>query len=533
MDIKTRWIRFWAGLMVRRLKLPRDIIRRAFRKFGPRLALSTPRGDLTFAQLEDRVRAFNGLCQQWGLRPGDRIFTLMKDEWEQIDIHLATFITGVQVTSFNEGHSLASMEKAVELLRPRFFFYDPSLLSKDSASLFSRHADLRCVPVDAAYAEQLAAAPRLDPNPPIRADDLTGIGFTSGTSGEPKCLPHSHGVVLRSLRLLIDNLPTILPGRNIYLSGIPLIGAGGGLVIPWLLTGGLLVIPSDYSTDTVLDVVEEKRVTRLFITPSQLIDILDQPVSKDARLASLKQILYGTSTMPAAKMEEALARFGPIFQQGYGMAEVLPPVSMFTMEDHMDHGQPAPRSRLGSAGRVVKGVTVQIRDENNRELPPGTPGLVWIKSPTVFSGYWDRQDLNAIALVDGFLRTGDYGWLDPDRFLHILCREQDLIYRANLPLFPREVEEPAHDHPAVKEACLVKGRAPGAAVLAVSLRRAYRERTDRDALGREILDFVRARVDPAQQPDSIRVFDELPRSYLKKVLRREVFERLSSESGRA
>ncbi len=515
--------------LLRRCPLPRDIIRRSFRRFGPRTALVSPRGSLTFDQLGDRVRRWCGLLAAWGIGPGGRVFVQLRDDWEQIEIRLALYLNGAVATMFHENTPPAAVAGAARVFQPALFLYDPATGAAAADALAATDASARRVPVDAALRARVDASPALDPAPTLYPDDICGVGFTSGTSGTPKCLPVAQGAAIRGLRLLIPHLriPTTAPGT--LLSGIPLIGAGSGLLFPWLITGSRLALCADHDIESVARAIEGLGATRLFLTPSQLIDLIDLPGDRLGFMSRVVQVIYGTAPMPAAKLEEAVRRFGPVFQQGYGMAEVLPPVTFLAMEDHAPDGRPAPRSVLSSVGRVVQGVSVRIEDENGRPLPPGETGLVWVKSPTVFSGYWDRADLNARVLVNGYLRTGDYGFFDAAGFLHILDREQDVIDRHGQKLFPRVVEETAHDHPAVKEAAFVINKRNGLPTLVVSLRRVFRDKP-RGPLAREILDFVRARLAGWQRPEDARVLDELPRSFLAKMLRRDVRELLENSA---
>ncbi|MBK6880779.1 MAG: acyl--CoA ligase [Elusimicrobia bacterium] len=509
--------------LLRRYPLPRDIIRRAFRSFGPRTALVSSRGVLTFDELADRVRRWCGLLAEWGVGPSSRVFVQLKDDGEFIEIDLALYLTGAVVTFFHEATPPAFVAGAARVFHPVLFLHDPATGSAAAEALAAVDSAARRVPVDAALRARVDAAPALDPTPALRPEDICGMGFTSGTSGLPKCLPVAQGSPVRSLRLLIPHLKISAARPGTLLSGIPLIGAGSGLIFPWLTTGGCLALCPQHDIDSVVATIRQTKATRLFLTPSQLIDLLDLPPERLDFMVRVVQIIYGTAPMPAAKLEEAVRRFGPLFQQGYGMAEVLPPVTFLPMEDHARGGRPAPRSVLSSVGRVVKGVEVKIKDENGRPLPVGDTGLVWVKSPTLFTGYWDREDLNARVLVDGFLRTGDYGFFDDEGYLHILDREQDVIDRHGQKLFPRVVEETAHDHPAVKEAAFVLNKNTGRLTLVLSLRRGFREQP-RAPLARDILEFVRSRVAAWQRPEDARVLDELPRSFLAKMLRRDVRE---------
>jgi fatty-acyl-CoA synthase len=224
--------------------------------------------------------------------------------------------------------------------------------------------------------------------------------------------------------------------------------------------------------------------------------------------------------MPTPKLIEALRRFGPILQQGYGSAEVLPPVTMLQPRQHMHGGEPAPRETLLSCGQVVPQVQIRVVDEDGRDVPAGEPGELLVKSPTVFGGYWKRPDLSAQSLVDGWLRIGDVGTLSSDGWLTVLGRKPDLLQRNGRVIYPRLVEEAVHEHPAVKEATYVQR--PNGTVMAFSLRQEHRGRHPQRYWASELARQLQDRVPDWQKPDSYALFDELPRSRLGKVLRREV-----------
>lgn len=512
-----RWL---IGHLLRRLRVPRDAQRFAFRRYPTRTVLITRRGTLTYRELETRVGQLVALWSSLNIGKGDNVFTQLRDDWEQLEVRLAAAECGVVLTGFHLAHSAGQVVAATRSVTPKLFMYDAADCAQSAAALTLAVPAARKIAVGAGggYEQQLTSqTPRAGTQEILPSDPLA-LGFTSGTTGAPKALCMTQGSTLTSLRMLVANLRFIGQGPNIMVLGIPLIGAGSGAVLPTLLSGGTLIIPTAYAVDDVIASVATHQATRLFVTPSLLIDLLDTPRSAHCPLASLRNIIYGTAPTPAAKLEEAIARFGPILQQGYGMAEVLPPVSLLQMHEHVIDGKPAPRSVLSSVGRVVPGVRVKIVDDAGKPVTPGDIGHVHIASPTQFSGYWQRPDLTAEALRDGFMRTGDCGYFDRAGLLHIIDREVDVIARGARKLYPRLVEEIVHDHPPIKEACLVEVN--NRVVLVVSLLRVWRgcEATALQALQ----DFILERIEDWQRPDQLYVLEDLPRSFLCKVLRRDV-----------
>ena len=506
-----------------RYRIPRDMTREAFRRYPERTALITPRGSLSFAELGRRVYSLARGLEDLGVEKGGRVFTLLPDGREQVEARLACFESGLILTSFHTGHTQSAVLQAAEMASPAVLIIGPGVGENTARALAGEHHGLTVLEIGprGSYENLLGTTSPRPSRRVVKPRDPASLGFTSGTTGEPKALFTTHEVIVTSLKLTAVNV-SITPGqRDIFVLGIPLVGAGSGVVLPMLFSGSTLVIPETYTAEAVLDAINKHRATRTFVTPSLLIDFLDLP---EADLNSLRNVIYGTAPMPVPKLEKAVRRWGPIFQQGYGMAEVLPPVSLLQMKDHGTREQPAPREVLRSVGRVVPEVKVRIVDPDGKDLPPGEVGEILIDSPTAFSGYWKSPELNRQVLRDGWYHTRDLGFLDQEGRLHVLGRRTDVIHREGTTIYPLQVEEAAHDHPSVKEACLVTDPQARKLTLAVSLRRAYRDRDESD-LVTELFQTLNKQLPPGRLPDRIAVMEELPRSYLVKVLHREIREK--------
>lgn len=510
---------------LRRLQTPRDVARFAFRRYATRMALADAQRSVTYAVLGERTYRIAAAWRGMGVKAGDVVAVRLPDGICQVEARLAAAECGAVLSLLAPWSTREQLLASLPLVEPRLFVHDGADvgLSRELAERFPGLSQLVLHGGDPDWLPKGPAAPcsgKIDPQ-----DTLT-LGFTSGTTGTPKVMTATYGVYLTAIRMMVDNVgvgkPTARPDTTLV--GIPLTGAGSGVLLPSLLAGGLLVIPARYDAPTLIEDIARYGATRLFTTPSLLIDMLDHPLLDQVNTMSLTNLIYGTEMTPVAKLEEALRRFGPILQQGYGSAEVLPPVSMLQPHQHLVHGEPAPRAVLMSCGRVVPQVTVRIVDPAGNDVPAGTPGEVLVKSPTLFRGYWKRPDLSAQSIVDGFLRIGDMGMLSPDGYLTTLGRKPDLLHRDGRAIFPRLVEEALHDHPAIKEASYVQG--PGGAVMAFSLRRAWRGLQLPEYWSAELARHLRSRVPDWQLPDDYQLFEELPRSPLGKVLRREVRDRL-------
>ncbi|MCF6347827.1 MAG: acyl--CoA ligase [Flavobacteriaceae bacterium] len=527
MSLIKNWI---VQFVLNRFKIPRDMIRYAFKKHSENKAIITENSTLTFQELAKRVYSLSTGLSAMEIEKRDSVLVLVSNGINQIEINLACYEMGAILTPLNINITTNKILDIAKLINPKLLIYDAKVANKIAQLLQQHFPDLKLLEIDSNYNHLIASYPSNKNKNKISPDDIAALGFTSGTTGNPKALPATHGVFVKSLQLIVKNVGIGSKKKNSdkFLVGIPLAGAGSGVVLPSLLSGSALVIPKSYNSEVFLETIQKHKVTRMFTTPSLLIDILDHPDLESFDLSSLENIIYGTETLAAAKLEEAIEKFGPILQQGYGSAEVLPPVSMLQPKDHIVNHKIANRNILTSVGKVVPQVSVKIVDDDHNDLPFKETGHVLIKSPTLFTGYWKQPELNTKTFVDGWLKIGDMGYLEADGRLHILGRSADVIKKGNQIIYPRLIEEHVHDHPAIKECNLVQ--VDNEAVLAVSLRQAYRKNTNHETIAFEILNVLKNKIKPYQLPDDIEFFEELPRSFLAKVLRCEVREFLKTKN---
>lgn len=528
----TYWVAYF---IASRFRVPRDVVRWACRHYAQRPALITQSGAWTFAQLHGRSLRLAQAMRAAGLGPGKVLLYQVADGNEQLEIRFAAYECGAIAAFLPVFASTAQVHELLGAVHPCLVIASPG---SDLALACAHQTDPKAplVLVGQHYETWLNTCAARCVDVPIRADTVCAIGATSGTTGSPKLMAQSHGSQAMSLRMLIRNIdlasPTVTDGA--CMSAIPLGGAGSGLVLPALLSGTALVIAPNNATATLVHYIEHYQVVRLFLTPSQLIDLLDLPPDDLARLRPLRQIIYGTEGMPVPKLWEALQHFGPILQQGYGSAEVLPPVTMLSASDHRKALESSNSALLRSSGKVARGVRVEIVDRAGHRLPAGEVGFIRVNSPTRFMGYWSTAGIHDPQKNEPLL-MGDIGYLSADGYLYVLGRQADVIRvrhgDAEVQVFPRKVEDALHQHPAVKEVALVSMEMLGQQrlYLAVVLRQQYRRLRPGPEVPceRQLLEFLRSQVAPEALPLGVVFMDQLPRSPLCKMLRRNVQEQLA------
>jgi long-chain acyl-CoA synthetase len=259
-----------------------------------------------------------------------------------------------------------------------------------------------------------------------------------------------------------------------------------------------------------LEVVGRDKVTVFEGVPTMYAAMLHHPDAEVAEMGSLRTCIVGGAAMPVEILHAFEERFGCGIYEGYGLSETAP-IACFN--------QPGHERRPGTIGVPVRGCELRAVDDQGFDVPIGEPGEIAIRGENVMKGYWNRQEATAVAIPDGWFRTGDIATKDADGYYTIVDRKKDLIIRGGYNVYPREVEEVLYEHPAVAEAAVVGvahaelGEEIGAAV-------ALRPGESTDPV--ELSHFVRSRLAAYKYPRMVWLVDSLPKGPTGKILRREV-----------
>ncbi|MGK4578769.1 AMP-binding protein [Kitasatospora sp. HPMI-4] len=292
----------------------------------------------------------------------------------------------------------------------------------------------------------LAAEQPADPFPcRARPQDVRTIRHSGGTTGHSKGICVSYGQV----RPFGPDLPEDPQEPPRLLVCTTIAHAAGQMTDKVLRAGGSAVLLEDFDPAAVLEAIERERITDLFLMPPLLYQLTDHPLSGRTDTSSLRRLSYGGCQASPTRITDALRRFGPVLVQLYGQHEAGI-ISVLAAEDH-DPNRP---ERLRSVGRAAPGYRVAIRDESGLDLPAGTPGEVCVRSDTLMQGYWKQPELTASVLRDGWLHTGDIGYLDDDGYLTIVDRLKDLINTGGGHVYTSELEDLLNSHPQVRQSAV-------------------------------------------------------------------------------
>ncbi len=388
-----------------------------------------------------------------GVTAGERVVLFMPNRPEYLALMWGAWWAGAVVVPVNAKLHPREMAWITGHSGARLVLTDATHAAEVTAALFEAG---RGVPVVADFAflhDQALGGADIAPRDEA---DPAWLFYTSGTTGRPK------GVILapRQLRwaamAYLASVEPVMPG-DVMLHPAPLSHGGGLYHLPYVLQGGLNVVPASGGFDPAecLDLAARWRNASFFAAPTMVRRIVDIARARGGAPEGLATICYGGGPMYLADIEEALAVVGPHFAQIYGQGESPMTITVLPRALIDDCRHPRWRERLGSVGIAQSMVEVSVRGEDGRALPAGSSGEVCVRGDVVMPGYWNDPAASAAALRDGWLWTGDIGRLDHDGFLTLLDRSKDLIVSGGSNIYPREVEEVLLQHPQVAEVSVI------------------------------------------------------------------------------
>jgi len=363
------------------------------------------------------------------------------------------------------------------------------------------------------------AAPATDPAVEILPADVAVQLYTSGTTGRPKGAMLTHANMLGGRRLAAEARMAWNEWgpEDVSLVAMPVSHIGGtGWGIVGLYNGAKGIVAREFDPFKVLDFIEHDHISKMFMVPAALQIVVRQPRSREVDFSRLKYILYGASPIPLDLLRECMDVFGCGFCQQYGMTETNGTIVYLPPEDH----DPAGNERMRAAGLPMPGVELKIIDAAGASLPAGEVGEVAVRSVTNMAGYWRLEEATAATIdAEGWLRTGDAGYLNQDGYLFIHDRVKDMIISGAENIYPAEVESAVYGHPDVAEVAVigVPDDQWGEAVKAVV---ALKPGATPDPAS--IIAFARTRIAAFKAPKSVDFIDALPRNASGKILRREL-----------
>ena len=354
---------------------------------------------------------------------------------------------------------------------------------------------------------------------PVPAGEQSGRGgeddavilYTSGTTGKPKGAQLTHANMTSNADLVTRTL--LQNGTDDVTMGcLPLFHVFGltcGLNAT-VAAGGTLTLLPRFDGAKALEIIQRDGVTIFEGVPTMYAAMLHSPDGDPAQTGTLRTCISGGASLPLEILRGFEEKFGCVILEGYGLSETSP-VASFNLPDR-------PR-KPGSIGVPVEGVQMRLVDDLGQPSPEGEIGEIAIKGHNVMKGYLGKPEATAEAITDGWFRSGDLAKVDEDGYFYIVDRKKDMIIRGGYNVYPREIEEVLHEHPAVAEVAVIGiphdnlGEEVGAAVAL---------KPDASATPEELRAFARDKIAAYKYPRQVWLVDELPKGPTGKILRRQV-----------
>ena len=351
----------------------------------------------------------------------------------------------------------------------------------------------------------------------VDPEDVAIVLYTSGTSGTPKAalLRHRH---LTAYVIGTVEFAGADPEQAALVTVPPYHIAGLANLLSNMYSGRRIVYLESFDAQVWLDTIRNERITQAMVVPTMLARVVQLLDGSPAGAPSLATLSYGGARMPLPVLEQALELFvGTGFVNAYGLTETSSTIALLGPEDHdaAFAGDPVAKVRLGSVGKVLPGIEVEVRDEDGSVLPVGEPGLVFLRGEQVSGEY----ESGSVVDAEGWFPTKDRGWIDQDDYLFIEGRADDTIIRGGENIAPAEIEDVLRRHEAIIDAAVVgiPDDEWGQQIAAVVVMR-----PGASVSVDELHDYCQLHLRSSKTPYRIDFRDELPHTPTGKLLRREV-----------
>ena len=545
------WYRFYDEGVPRSIDYPEvplpQLVEEKAKEYAKNVAIHFMKTDITYEEFQKAIDRLATAFYDLGIRKGDRVSVMLPNSPQFMISYYALLKLGAIVVQTNPLYMPYELEHILKdsgaetiitlaILRPKveevskkvplkrviytsLAEYMPTLLGLG----YKLRMRIKGLPTGIPKGKGIYAFQDLlkyPPNPPQVAidpkEDVALFQYTGGTTGFPKAVMLTHYNLVVNAYQTIHWFPKLEWGKETILAVLPFFHVYGMTVAMNFatLTGSKIILVPRFNVRQVVKLIEKHRVTLFPGAPKIYIDIINLPDIEKYDLSSIKACISGSAPLPVKVKEEFERLTGAKLFEGYGLSEASP-----VTHANPIHGLNKP----GSIGIPFPDTDAKIVDPETgeKEMPVGEPGELIVKGPQVMKGYWNRPEETAKTLRNGWLYTGDIAKMDEDGYFYIVDRKKDMIIVSGYNVYPREVEEVLFHHPAVKEVAVVGIPDPktGERVKAFVVLKEGATATEE-----EIIEFCRQRLAKYKCPKEVEFRDELPKTFIGKVLRRKLRE---------
>ncbi len=501
-----------------------QLIEQTCQTFAELPAYNSAGKTITFAQVEQQSRYLaQWFQQQSGLKAGDRIAIQLPNIVDYPVVAYAAFRAGLILVNTNPLYTAREMHHQFNDAQVKAIVILDSLT--DKLATIVDDTPIQTVIVTAAVGEPSLQAGQLclgelinqgEKLSPLQThqashDDIAVLQYTGGTTGVAKAAMLSHGNILANAQQMNERFGSILtPGKEVGVCPLPLyhIYAFTVNMIGLFALGQFnVLIPNPRDLDALVTQIEPYKISYFSGINTLFIGLCMHPRFKTLDFTGLKMTISGGAALTHAAADAWIETTGCTITEGYGLSETSPVVTLNTFNNE----------EIGSIGSPLSNTTVEIWDENDQPVAEGESGEVVVKGPQVMMGYWQRQDETDKCIKHGFFKTGDVGIKLPSGNYKIVDRLKDMIIVSGFNVYPNEVENVLCQHPAICEAAVIgaQDEKTGERVCAYIT---LKEHVDEQ----QVRDYCRENLSAYKVPKSIIFMEQLPKSTVGKILRREL-----------
>ncbi len=533
-------------------RTPPQMLRDSAKEFAQRPALNFLNCTLSYSELEEQVARFAGALSELGIRRGSRVAIQLPNMPQAVISFFAALSLGAEVVMTNPLYTLREIEHqwkdaGIELAIVADFLWDQTL-RKNRSKLAPKSFVIASIPEYLRFPLNLLAPLKLkrqDPpryakvaleagvhsfkqlvsrakphrEPiPVGFDDIAVLQYTGGTTGLSKGAMLTHGNLSCNVQQIAAWFTGCERGHEVLLTALPLFHVFGLTVcMSWGIFAGskLVLIPNPRDTKSLVKAVSKQRVTLFPAVPALFNSLNNYPGIELIDVSSVKACFSGSAPLPVDVLEKFEKLTGSVICEGFGMSETSPVATV----NPLGGGR-----RLGSVGLPVSDTELRIVDaeDDSRVMPMGEPGELLVRGPQVMKGYWNRPEESAQALHGGWMHTGDLAIMDADGFFKIVGRKKDMINVSGMKVFPDEVDNLLMSHDRILEAATIG--VPDDKV-GETVKSFVVVQPGQALSAEEVLAFCRENLADYKVPRYVEFLDELPKSSVLKVLRRELRDR--------
>jgi len=494
--------------------LPIEHFLTAAKRWPERIAVKDGPCQVTYGELAWQVNALAAAMQSIDPARQSRVGICAYNTFEHLISWLATFAAGKIWIPLNPRNGAEELNRVIAATQPSIVVIDADHLKK-----IASQGATRIVGKPGLYAggdKTLADLCRtFEGAQPVRhelgLDDVQAIKFTGGSSGQPKGCVQTYRVWNTCITSILAAFE-FEDADNRHLLAAPMTHGANTLIIPTFAIGGTQVFMDKTGPAAILQAIERDRITTVFLPPTVIYMMLAEQGVESRNFSALRHLIVGGAAIRRDVVPQAMKIFNNALETCFGQTEAPQIAACMRATDWQEE------TNYASTGRATALTEIKVMDPDGRILSAGESGEIVLRGDLVMQGYLNMPEKTAETIIDGWLHTGDIGIVDKRGFVFIKDRIRDVIITGGFNVYPSDVEAVLGRHPDVKE-CVVFGISDmkwGEAVVA-----AVELHHDATVTGQAITAFIKQQMDSVKTPKAVHIVDELPRSPVGKVLRRE------------